>query len=132
MTEEMPLHVRVALALGYVWAKHLPDVDSLHPGARFVTRKVNQWSEPADGSEPLAVVGDKPAWADVPRFDTDWAATGPLIERLGISVRKVHPSYEKSHGRWEAEVGAVAVYGETALLAVCELILKLPPLPQNS
>jgi hypothetical protein len=71
----------------------------------------------------------------IPHYDTDWSATGPLIDQLHLTVR---PTY----GRWAAiqihhPFGTCGVpepekspfrsqeEGETPLRAVCNLILAL-------
>src|SRR3972149_10154355 len=100
MTEK-PLHVQVAEALG--------------------------WTEcqPSSGVDLIDCVGTSPAigpGVDVPRYDTDWSATGPLIEKYGIET--------KPNGAfWQAWVDEPAMggaeVGPTPLLAVCNLILAL-------
>jgi hypothetical protein len=114
VSDEKPLHVQVAEALGW---EHLRD----------------------DGGWR----GDGPNWRDgggvigmVPRYDTDWAATGPLIEKYRLFVGRYA---DWSHdGRWYA-MQTVAGYpesmpgkderlertGTTPLEAVCHLILAL-------
>lgn len=77
-------------------------------------------------------VGTTGAWAVIrsidceqfPRYDLDWSATGPLIERLGIGL------YLAADG-WRARKSDIAVHVNsvrhaTPLLAVCNLILALP------
>jgi hypothetical protein len=61
----------------------------------------------------------------IPRYDLDWSATGPLIERFGIDL--IHTSWG-----WEASrvvdgtlVSATDIVTHTALGAVCNLILAL-------
>ena len=54
----------------------------------------------------------------VPRYDTDWSATGPLIERVGVSV-------EVADGEWIALVAPFAAAGPTPCVAVCKLIIAL-------
>lgn len=79
---------------------------------------------PADGTE--ALVSDCPDGAlDCPRYDTDWSATGPLIERLRIDIVN-HETF------WTAVKGGAdggphrKRDGDTALLAVCNLLLAHP------
>lgn len=127
MTEK-PLHVRVAEALG--WADCLPfeawgEVDPDH------------WC--GEAPEPREVTpGFFSHHDDIPHFDTDWSATGPLIERLSILL-----AYAEGVGsftsRWVAATGFGGGYGEhyiddkldqigegeTPLIAVCNLILAL-------
>ena len=63
---------------------------------------------------------------DAPYYDTDWSATGPLIEKYQISlialqrIGKYQASYStEEHGLLETE------QGDTPLMAVCNLILTL-------
>lgn len=101
MTEK-PLHVQVAEALGWEpWDHKL-----LGP----------RWRRPGSAHPEKAV----------PRYDTDWSATGPLIEKHMIIPRfgsgtwwaeADWPTYQK-HIRWTGE-------GETPLIALCHLILSL-------
>ncbi len=63
-----------------------------------------------------------------PRYDADWSATGPLIERLQITLWN-------DCGQWQAGNLDSADYeghwlndandGDTPLIAVCHLILAL-------
>ena len=100
---EKPLHVQVAEALGW------------------------QDTYPADSEDGWLGFAPKPwakhppwhIWMTVPRFDTDWSATGPLIERLDIAM------WPQSDG-WAAEVKLeTRAIGATPLIAVCNLILAL-------
>lgn len=57
------------------------------------------------------------------RYDTDWGATGPLIEKYKIDVFAPWGGAEweassEFHGKPDGE-------GPTPLIAVCRLILKL-------
>ena len=93
-------------------------------------------------------LGDIPGQAlGYRRYDTDWSATGPLIERLGIAIERRSgniPAFQ-----WVAAECICADHdhnlsdpfghGEGALIAVCNLILalheagKVTPTPlQNS
>jgi hypothetical protein len=112
---EKPLHVRVAEALGWT---------SIGPGNSM------NLSDPGAGYPPKnQIVGHK---EPIPRYDTDWAATGPLIERYGIDTEAISYSpTDRTYG-WKARACPVwngdesmTTYGETPLLAVCALILAL-------
>jgi len=103
MADDKPLHVRVAEALG-------------------VRRPVDMC---------LFAPGSVDSYADVPRYDTDWSATGPLIERFKFwLVWDEHPQLWTAHwgqfraaehgGEWDGEAEDA-----TPLLAVCALILAL-------
>lgn len=106
-----PLHVRVAEALGWT---------QIGPGNTM------NMGDPGIGYPPTTpIVGHK---EPIPRYDTDWSATGPLIERMFI---RVFPSdagmdahselgWRAAHGGW-----ASGMWGKTPLIAVCNLILAL-------
>jgi len=82
------------------------------------------------------------AWKRYPRYDTDWSATGPLIERLRITIFPVEAwveGYEPggfaavteaSISGYEFECWPGTGYqilpvGPTPLVAACTLILAL-------
>jgi hypothetical protein len=115
VSDEKPLHVQVAEALGW---EHLRD----------------------DGGWR----GDGPNWRDgggvigmVPRYDTDWAATGPLIEKhrliVGPGWRKISDSLFGPPTQWVAKTATpndpeqdyLDAIADTPLEAVCRLILDL-------
>ena len=83
----------------------------------------------SDEVRPLHVkVAEALMWpgspADPPRYDTDWSATGPLIDRYSIELIK------EAEGRWCASSwdetkSAVVCWGETPLAAACRLIISL-------
>lgn len=138
---ERPLHVRVAEALESgldIRIGYPQNIQTIQEGG----------SLPAPGGAPLPVwyivwtpkSGDghdcvyqmegepcecRPQWNRVPRYDTDWSATGPLIERLGIQIMnlelKVMPTM------WSAALSSDHNWalGQTPLVAVCALILAL-------
>lgn len=106
-----PLHVKVAEALG--WRNCRPGGIML-PGAYV-------------GNAP-GIIGEK---EQVPWFDQDWSATGPLIEKYKLFLS---PSeFDDAELPWFAGTRRChreaakeeCVYGNTALKAVCLLILKL-------
>lgn len=113
---ERPLHVLVAEALGWHairWQGGRGHI-GLRPGADFSVY------DKAHGIEPLS------ALSDVPRYDIDWSATGPLLERYRIGVEPEGPAMWYAE-QWHA--GPMEVYedqvGPTPLVAVCNLILAL-------
>ena len=74
-------------------------------------------------AEALGTVNSQevPPWHFItPRYDTDWSATGPLIEKYGISLKR-------EPGGWDARVdySLASDQNPTALVAVCHLILAL-------
>jgi hypothetical protein len=68
-------------------------------------------------------------WAPIPHYETDWSATGPLIERLGLGI--IEHKSRRDTEQWEASCfnaeteNTFAMRGATALIAVCNLILAL-------
>lgn len=130
---EKPLHVQVAEALGWTQIVEAP----------FLPVTVSNW------------LGKPPAWdkgthqfisgidyqrrsitvsvGSIPRYDTDWSATGPLIEQLALDVfYEGRPRHDRG---WTAQAwlpfgekvpsAAWSKRGETPLLALCKLILAL-------
>lgn len=111
-----PLHVRVAEALGWTRCQEERDGDWI-------------------GALPSAdMLSSRRESGIVPRFDTDWAATGPLIERYVVMLN----NHKRRGFGWtagttvpdtspEADDGG-AFFGEpseTPLIAVCNLIQAL-------
>lgn len=120
MLGERPLHVKVAEALGYkrcgAGSWHPPDFEG-HPDPVWPTRVMLCFQEDT-------------------RFDIDWAATGPLIEKYKImlvpwgerasSVRWWTAAYEAQLcGEFHQIEGGTTSSGPTILIAVCNLILAL-------
>ena len=116
MSEGRPLHVRTAEALGWT------DCESQYAGSYFWYGV--PWSESVHGKKVL-----------VPRFPEDWRETGPLIQTYGIQLlQSVKISDPPERGsQWYAtlwnhnlpgEANMIGM-GETALVAVCNLILAL-------
>lgn len=109
MADDKPLHVQVAEALG---------------------RKV----ELIEGDWYVGKVSPTRS-ALVPRYDTSWCATGPLIAKYGIELFTLWPGDRGQDGfRWGAQTGADnrspehherMAEGPTPLLAVCILLLQL-------
>lgn len=111
MTEqEKPPYVRVAEALG--WKRTEPfEADGLYDYECWI----------GESPEPSrSLIFDKEF---LPRFDTDWAKTGPLIERYGIELEYREP--RRGASRWGASLGLVRVFGPTPLVAVCLLLETL-------
>lgn len=114
---DKPLHVQVAEALGWTQIHHC-QVESAQQRPCWIGVL------PADGLEDG---GLKP---EVPHYDTDWAATGPLIEKYALSVEFENFPVTCPPHSWVAEqrlehIGYMEVGGPTPLIAVCNLILKL-------
>lgn len=107
--QEKPLFVRVAEALGCK-----PEPLDYYPGAMGCSCMPPKRNEHGYDAGTLL------------RYDTDWAATGPLIERYGITIA---PS---GHGLWlaglDAQEGVPFVSDREdrqPLVAVCNLLLAL-------
>jgi len=131
MSDDKPLHIQVAEALGWTNVGEVP----VPP---FVTEP--HW------------LGDPPSWVKstaisaidhetgtvtltrgtqtVPRYDTDWSATGPLIEKYNLGVGRV--AVDGQYPRFTPWRAAVCLPGivfsiehAQPLVAVCNLILAL-------
>lgn len=88
---DRPLHVQVAEALGW-------------------TITVGGLGNTPDGRYAV----------EIPDYDTDWSATGPLIEQLGINLER------QGKKTWQAWVYPLKIaQGETPRIAVCNLIVAL-------
>ena len=115
MTEK-PLHVQVAEALGWT------DISCAGPKPilSLPGKGASLWGGLPPGFDPRdAFFRGDAVLSGIPRYDTDWSATGPLIERLGIAT------WPQSEG-WAAELRLEdRATGPTPLIAVCNLILAL-------
>jgi hypothetical protein len=112
-----PLHVQVAEALGWRMRGVSDSSDRGCGGTDF-------WVEPGhaiDGARSHCNVCD-PENAP-PRYDTDWSATGPIIEKYGIGLDK-EPG-EEPRFWWRARRDGLHVFGVGPIIAVCNLILAL-------
>lgn len=121
---EKPLHVMVAEALGWSGPVRYPTIET--PGAYT--------GIDADGIQRYDAFppGIKSGARQIPRYDTDWSATGPLIERFNIHLQpegKSNPAPERWGAlAWREELGDEYVgegEGPTPLVAICNLILTL-------
>jgi len=107
-----PLHVRVAEALGWI-ALEAPN---------------GMWPDEYFGFHPefAPIVGRR---AQVPDYTKDWSATGPLIEKYGITVSDAWPAFgawtAALHGTLHMNSGGAIERGPTPLVAVCNLIVAL-------
>lgn len=69
-------------------------------------------------------------WPLLPRYDTDWSATGPLIEKYEIAIARRQAGAAWWAARWARTDIRDAIppnhyAGSTPLLAVCHMILAL-------
>jgi len=102
MSDEKPLHHRVAEALGWT---------HIGPG------NLMDINDPGVGYPPqYQVIGQKER---VPRFDEDWGATGPIMEAMVDGMEFRQHQWCMTDGR--GHVGAA--FGDTMLEAVCNLVL---------
>lgn len=101
MTEK-PLHVQVAEALGW---------SHFGLGGRL--------DRPWVGYPPHnPIVGER---QEVPRYDIDWGATGPLIFQRRISLEAQH---EGAANSWIARaITGTHVWDDDPQIAVCRLVL---------
>lgn len=116
---EKPLHVRVAEALGWVT---ITDEDRFWVGRLTGDLKAN----------PRDLLRDATGRYALPLYDTDWSATGPLIEQYGFHVQPMPSKYTLE--RWGAFLAdfdnaasslVAEGFGGTPLIAVCNLICAL-------
>jgi hypothetical protein len=133
----------VAQAIGYRWLIRAYADPSPYLRARFLASPMDaerliamRHSRPASGDEPPAYGLDEEALGmrlpAVPRFDIDWSAAGPLIERLHISLRYLDPrefSDLPAAGYWCAEWPFEFIkaytYAAAPLTCACEAIVSM-------
>lgn len=111
MMSAEPLHVQVARAIGWDDIECVGWLPCNPPMAVYQGRK-------PDGI-PILLARDQ-----IPRFDTDWAATGPLIEKHGIGIDKRKAGWAATffpEHLWETFVEM----DDLPLVAVCRLIVTL-------
>ena len=101
MTEK-PLNVQVAEALGYTGFEQVEEGDPADLWLMDCPCTIESCAEAIP----------------VPRYDTDWATTGLLIEEYGIDILHGPQILAKSR------MGGLGI-GDTELIAVCHLILEL-------
>lgn len=123
MSEETPLHVRVAEVLGWTWKQSYTGACRFLCPPAFDLNGAHNF-DPAhfrDASEAMRICDD--GYRYVPRYDTAWSATGPLIEKYGISL---HWTITE---RWAATGPAHTAhwreYDESPLVAACRTIIAL-------
>src|SRR5687767_11117948 len=121
---DKPLHVRVAEALGWTSAHYRTEGDHSCGDIMIPDPERMRWK----GLEPKEMLIGAAGCKLIPRYDTDWAATGPLIERFRIDVdsdagwiARMSIDSELHDGRRDVR----GKRGDTPLLAACNLILAL-------
>lgn len=120
----MELNVQVAEALGWEWWR------SKDTGRRclYAPGRHPSWmTTRADMSEELVSDWEDYRARHIPRYDTDWSATGPLIERLRLWVQPCDHDGKPSHWVSYSDLDDFDAepIGPTPLVAVCLLILSL-------
>lgn len=111
---DKPIHVQVAKALG---------IDAFGASPRRPVFVTGRWIKSGWWRlcEPAS---DRVAASEIPHYDTDWSATGPLVEKYGLGVS---PSVA-GWSAWPRGSGLNSSDGQdakTPLLAVCNLIIAL-------
>ena len=125
MSDEKPLNVRCAEAIGWIWVKHTDNAHSMHPGERYMSLHApeKEWFQTAaDGAEPiydLAYDGVPPYGADTP---DGWAVTGSLIERFKLDVFREFLYWSASDDSRFASMQEAR--GATACAAVAEWVAQ--------
>lgn len=134
---DKPLHVRVAEKIG--WTQLHARGDHMCPSRRTghdarcgdITLAGIRYAGRKPGG---MIVGYDGCHDDVPEFDADWAAIGPEITRLGLTLAR----YGSTEWQWGASYAerdwgepsgvrfSMERFAETPLEAVCALILALP------
>lgn len=143
MSEEKPLHVQVAEALGWTEVVHFTPTTSsvIAPvWAGAPPKGYEHWKHGITEADFLHMSHGGPERRTIPRYDTDWSATGPLLERFGIaSAPSPHGyryrigvtegpeiaywpagGYDSTHECWDWEA-----LGATRLIAACNLLVEL-------
>ena len=119
---DKPLHVQVAEALGETMNFGLQPWEFGHYNPRWLRRlKAGEFVRDLKGPFGRAIQDSEEFWGEPIRYDTDWAATGPLIEKYGICI-------ESHSGDWRVHRHGVSfgpVCGPTPLVAVCWLLVAL-------
>ncbi len=122
-TPDKPLHVRVAEALGCT-PREIPY--RKEPGRSWWTCGCERLNHPHNNND------DGPADTHLKEYDTDWSATGPLIEKYGIGLdphlfAPIPADHWIAHDRQNINtlVNGCSATGPTPLIAVCNLILVL-------
>ncbi len=130
---EKPLHVRVAEALGDGPCRY--EERHCHVGQTVCLRCSGMGDFPRVTDSPQIVgrwlqpywIEDEDVGEPVPAYDKSWDATGPLIDRYGISLNRAFGSerYIASLAVDKSPEGAFLLDGDMALVAVCNLVLAL-------
>jgi hypothetical protein len=120
--DEKPLHVRVAEALGTLHVLG-PSIGKTEDG-----RDIRRCTLHETETFAYDFVTDHDGRVLALHYDTDWSATGPLIERYSLDLYRKAGDAPWSAGVWipnDNPKEHLVAAGETPLLAVCNLILAL-------
>jgi hypothetical protein len=115
---EKPLHVQVAEALGW-----------MRDGTEWTIDRKGYFGRAPEGTTNAH--GFRLRLAHVPHYDTDWSATGPLIEKYHLHLGESIEYEDKGAkhrwfaGGWDSTEDRLSGYGPTPLIATCHAILEL-------
>lgn len=118
--DEKPLHVQVAIALGWSVEQHHARPDCGVCGSRLDHITDGAWW----GCAPVMNI-EQAEVEQVTRYDTDWAVTGPLIEKYGFWLRQLDTPEQPWDAFRNDDQTFPRGFGPTPLIAVCRLILAL-------
>lgn len=139
MTDEKPLHVRTAEALGWTEIVHFTPAKSsvIAPvWAGTPPEGYEHWKHGITEADFVHFKSGGPPRRTIPRYDTDWSATGPLIEKYALLLNPPGRNLsfwvvgtgtklgDPREGENQIEGGTVSA-GSTPLIAICNLILAL-------
>ena len=132
---DKPLHVQVAEALGETMNFGLQPWEFGHYNPRWLRRlKAGEFVRDLKGPFGRAIQDSEEFWGEPIRYDTDWAATGPLIEKYRICTHGPSKmSNPPQFAGWGAYVRTmrnekderVLGGGDTPLMAICNLLIAL-------
>jgi hypothetical protein len=74
------------------------------------------------------IIDDAGRYKQIPKYSTDWAQGGPIIERYCINLFRLDPKTEEDNRFWVAHIdGVYCRYGVSALVAAmrCYVASKL-------
>jgi len=133
---EKPIHVRVAEALGWTNLTETPpplpgmDPHWLGDPPEWYARSHTQYVADIDYAKRTLTIRT----GSIPRYDTDWSATGPLLERFNISIVPApHGGYVALELRGRSPHIEVPFHRSepTMLQAACALLISGAPWPTS-
>ena len=119
---DKPLHVQVAEALGWMDCRETQTLCQVKIDGEWATPVRSFGWEGRPPTKGPAFTG-----RSIPHYDTDWAATGPLIEKyeINIDLREAGWCATSFDKKFVLDHKADPQFGPTPFIAVCNLILKL-------